>query len=346
MSGDATKKVTGGEPFKPSARAWNSFIDAAEDFKRRTAGFRQGEAPPPLPAGWVYVRNDSGADRERFEVLGLDEPLIERDDEQAFLEFAATPAFVGSTPNWDRHKGGRFCVLQEPIGDGKIGRAVATGITPVCVPDLTSRGINPEFYRYADIADGDCSGLTQLANIPGKWSGYASSGDWSHHIAGFPGSALILHQHADYHLDDGRKIVIVRLGNMSPWHEPARPGSSISSLVSDRTDILRSATRRILTSPKSGTCRPAAKWSGVKRDWWFRSSPASPVSLSPRRGILRLSTATESYISTSLADCKPSAIRSRGRRRHSPATSPPDPLPPTPRTGAPPPAGAPACPKK
>ena len=74
---DSLKKVQTGQPLVIPASAYNAFIDAAIDFRQRTAHIGQGAQPAFQQATIILVRNDSGADRQRFEVLGVDGPVID-----------------------------------------------------------------------------------------------------------------------------------------------------------------------------------------------------------------------------------------------------------------------------
>ena len=74
--GDAFKKVQSGDALRIPAETFNTFIDAARDFKAR----RQSSSRTPgfdfQQTGIVSVKNASGGDRERFEVLGIDRPIF------------------------------------------------------------------------------------------------------------------------------------------------------------------------------------------------------------------------------------------------------------------------------
>ena len=109
------------------AAAYNAFADTAEAFQEGRLDEANETAPAPQQqAGVVFVRNDSGAARERFEVLGLDAPIVTPADN--LDEFKRQVTFVGVTPaagTHDRH----FAVLQEPVESGDIARAVVSGVT-------------------------------------------------------------------------------------------------------------------------------------------------------------------------------------------------------------------------
>ena len=148
--GDAFKKVQSGDALRIPAETFNTFIDAARDFKAR----RQSSSRTPgfhfQQTGIVSVKNASGGDRERFEVLGIDRPIFTPADN--LLSFQNQIAFVGVTPTEEDHLGG-FVVLLEPLRDGMIGQACLSGVTPVRLNVLD------EEHDWADIEDGETDSL-------------------------------------------------------------------------------------------------------------------------------------------------------------------------------------------
>jgi hypothetical protein len=143
----ALRKVRSGDPLVIPAAAYNAFIDAALDFRQRTAHLGQGAQPSFSQASIVLVRNDSGSNQNRMAVLGVDAPIIDPSTNEE--EFRNRVALACVTPEKGTHEG-RFVVLAEPIANGKIGRAYAAGVCPVKidVPDEEHE------WRYAEIADG------------------------------------------------------------------------------------------------------------------------------------------------------------------------------------------------
>jgi hypothetical protein len=105
-------------------------------------------------SGIVKVKNASGADRGRFAVLGLTEPIILPADNPA--EFKRQVTFEGVVPAKNVHKG-KFAVLLEPVADGKIGLAVVAGVVPVRLQ------VDPaKLYDCAEIIDGNTLALVNL----------------------------------------------------------------------------------------------------------------------------------------------------------------------------------------
>ena len=61
-----------GDPLKIPAATFNAMIDAARDHQQRHQGREQTSFPAFRQSGIVLARNDSGSDRDRFDVLGID----------------------------------------------------------------------------------------------------------------------------------------------------------------------------------------------------------------------------------------------------------------------------------
>ena len=70
------QKVKPGDPLVIPAPTFNTFVDAANDFLARRQDQFQGSRPAARHSKIVLVRNDSGADRARFDVLGIDAPVF------------------------------------------------------------------------------------------------------------------------------------------------------------------------------------------------------------------------------------------------------------------------------
>lgn len=131
------RKFQVGDPFRPSARIMNAWTDAAMAHQGTRTGNRRSRGHQVLGPGECWIQNDSGADRDRFDVLGLGEALISPDDEEE--EFLVKPAYHGAQPqavtNGTTHVGA-WAMLLEPIADGEIGRAIIHGDI-ACTIDIT-----------------------------------------------------------------------------------------------------------------------------------------------------------------------------------------------------------------
>lgn len=149
------EKVKPGERLRIPAETWNTFIDVADAWRRqRHAVHRKPQHDGPQ-TGIVLVRNESGAARPRFGVLGIDGPIL--DPEDSLAGFQERPTVRGVVPTAEHV--GRFVVLLEPLADGAIGRASVDGICIARV-EMSSAG-----DRLADCAAGQTEKL--VANPAG-----------------------------------------------------------------------------------------------------------------------------------------------------------------------------------
>jgi len=145
----ALKKVRPGDPLVIPAATFNTFIDTARDFQERQRNTQRDAQRERLDSGVVLVRNESGADRERFDVLGIEGPIIERvDNEDAFKQRVALRGVVPSTPH-----AGKFAILLEPAKDQTIVRACVAG---VCVVRVF---MNDEAHTFAEVEVGQAARL-------------------------------------------------------------------------------------------------------------------------------------------------------------------------------------------
>jgi hypothetical protein len=144
------ERVRSGEPWQPSATTHNAFVDAWEYVEqlRRSGGAGTGRSV--WGTNVVQVKNASGGDRDRFDVLGVDGPVISPADN--LPAFKNRVVLNGVTPARPTHEG-RFVVLLQPLQSGAIGWASVAGVT-VAKVDFTA-GV----YSFADVKDGDAASL-------------------------------------------------------------------------------------------------------------------------------------------------------------------------------------------
>ena len=148
--GDHLKKVQTGDPLRIPARAYNAFVDAARDLQGRQQEIGGATRREFRQTGIVLVKNSSGADRDRFDVLGVDGVIFTPTDN--LDEFKNQVVLKGITPAEDDHLG-RFVVLLEPLADGEIGRACVDGVCPARID------VQDADDRFADVKDADAASL-------------------------------------------------------------------------------------------------------------------------------------------------------------------------------------------
>ncbi len=150
------RKVLSGEKLQIPASTYNAFVDAAQANIAQnnflTESSKNGESRK------VIVQNNSGGNLDKFEILGIDSPLIDPDENET--DFQNRITLIGVTPEdgsggsgSDDHRG-KFIVLQEPIPDGDIGRGIISGETIVKI------NVVDEDHKYADVTDATSTYLT------------------------------------------------------------------------------------------------------------------------------------------------------------------------------------------
>jgi hypothetical protein len=150
---DALKKVKPGDPLKIPASTFNTLIDVARAHRQRQHAVNQQPRSTARDGGTVLLRNDSAADRQRFDILGLGDPVILPDaGSGAEQQFKNAVALRGVAPAASSHKG-RFAVLAEPLTIGAIGKAIVSGVTPARLY------VEDESFGFADINDADPGSL-------------------------------------------------------------------------------------------------------------------------------------------------------------------------------------------
>ena len=159
--------VAAGQSLQFSAKDINACFAAARAHRARQLN-AIAEASAFGQAGVVRVKNASGTDRDISEVLAIDVPLILPSDN--LERWRSEVTFSGVTPGATH--AGRYVVLQEPIANGKIGRAMVIGVTPALL-DVTA-----ESDRFAEVVNTVATslktGTTGSARILWKESGTGS----------------------------------------------------------------------------------------------------------------------------------------------------------------------------
>jgi len=161
--------VKAGDPLDIRAPIWNQMLDAARDASnnRRTISRPRSRELTGTP---ILIRNDSGSDLARYEVLGITGCVFTSSDDGFFQRIVLT----GDTPAAGSHEG-KFAVLDTAIPNGEIGRAIVDGLAAVEV-NVTDTG-----HEFAEIRDGYTStlasaetGTAQIVHIESgtgdKWS--------------------------------------------------------------------------------------------------------------------------------------------------------------------------------
>ena len=169
MPGDEFSTVTSGQPLDIPAAVWNAILRAVRaEIERQVAGGLDPKASWPQRT-IISVKNLSGADRQRFDVLGLELPLFEVGD-----SFKERPMMKGAKPDRSKHFG-RIAVLLEAIPTNGVGRCCVSGVTVAKVD------FQEKWHEWADIKHDDATSLESRAEPGGAyvlWSPGLSGVQW------------------------------------------------------------------------------------------------------------------------------------------------------------------------
>ena len=160
--GDALKKTQAGQTLEIPAEAYNAFIDAVRDVRGRRHDVAQDATEPLRQSGIVKVRNKSGGDRDRFDILMIDDPIIGPTDN--LQQYKNQVAFEGYTPSEQAEPADKkepiechkFVVLLEPLPVDGIGRATISGVSVARV------NVIRETDSFADIEIGNTASLRSV----------------------------------------------------------------------------------------------------------------------------------------------------------------------------------------
>ena len=157
MNNSHLSKVQRGDPLIIPAAAYNAFIDAAVAHRRGRLGVGRLTSRDAGQSVVVPIKNNSGADRDRYDVLGIDGPLF---DPATYPDsYKQQVALKGIAPVAPAHEGS-FAILLEPVAAGGIGQAAIAGLTivKVNVPDAAA-----EAFDFAEISNGQTGYLVKSA---------------------------------------------------------------------------------------------------------------------------------------------------------------------------------------
>ena len=126
---DDLRKVRSGNPLRLPAGAYNAFVDAAVDLRRRQ-GRGEAVAGPLVESaqrGIVLVRNDSDDDIEPYHALAITGVLVEPGEDDQERTFQSRTPLTGDIAT-EETAGPAFVVALQPIKPNKLGRCVLTGV--------------------------------------------------------------------------------------------------------------------------------------------------------------------------------------------------------------------------
>jgi hypothetical protein len=150
-------KVAAGQPFRPSARQWNDFVDAARTLQNSELNQGFDVDLPEHSQTKILIKNESGAALRRFSIVALGEPWKTPDED--LPQFKRQIVFRGVAPLYDEctEPKNPFAILLEPLQPGGVGEAVIAGVSVAQV------NVVREFDPFAEVEPGN---LTSLRSVP------------------------------------------------------------------------------------------------------------------------------------------------------------------------------------
>jgi hypothetical protein len=146
--GDDRRLLSPGDRWRPTAGTINGYQEAADYVRQlsRSGGALPGSGAAAQPC-IVPIKNCSGGDRRRFDILGIDTPIFTPADNLDV--FQNRPGLVGVVPQSENHLH-RFAVLLRPVAENDTAPGCIVGMVPIRL-DVTS-----ESHEFAHIADDAC----------------------------------------------------------------------------------------------------------------------------------------------------------------------------------------------
>ncbi len=155
---DPLRKVRPGQELADNltAAAWNAFVDAA--VAHRAGQLQQLGGTPGfgVDSNTIVIRNDSGANRDRYDILAPTGVVFTPADN--LKSFQSRVAWIGSLPTLAHF--GKFALLLEPAATGRYARAAVGGSW------LAKVQVDHIQHAYADVA-------ASSARLTSNWCGSA-----------------------------------------------------------------------------------------------------------------------------------------------------------------------------
>ena len=124
--------VLPGQPLSIAAADWNQLVDATRQSPSVAAQVRY--AAQRFNTGMIRVRNDSTRTFQRYDEVGLDEPVwLPEDGDQETQQHLNGPTYSIAPMDYCRHVG-RWGVLIQPLRPCEVGWAVMSGLTNAWIP--------------------------------------------------------------------------------------------------------------------------------------------------------------------------------------------------------------------
>ena len=144
------QKVQAGQSLRIPAATFNNFIDAAEDYRRRTTNIdstQHNKRHNTIP-----IKNASGAAIAPHRILGIEDGLLT----EGSIDYETQVAFEGVTPDEAKHVG-RWAVVTQGAAAGEITQCVAHGLV-IALVDIID-----ENHKYVEMEDGSTTLVSAAA---------------------------------------------------------------------------------------------------------------------------------------------------------------------------------------
>lgn len=148
------EKVKPGDQLEIRADTWNTFVEAAQHYLENKLPVSTSDPSQRLrPRLILPVRNDSGVDRNRGDVLEISDVFPQpADNLDAFHE---NPGLRGIIPSGDPTK--TVATLLEPAASGAHARAILSGVAAGRVYVATTAEQNAKRFIFARAKNGDAT---------------------------------------------------------------------------------------------------------------------------------------------------------------------------------------------
>jgi hypothetical protein len=177
-----------GQRLNIPARDWNGLQAVLAQYRGERLSQQSDELRTLVGHGVIWIKNISDAKVNEFEVLGLDEPVTTKADNET--EFKYNLFWKATKPSTTTPHYGKYVVLQEPAESQGFARAIIHGIT------LVKLNITHASDSYVEIEHEVTATLKTSAlgssRILWKTSGTGSSDKWGLIRLGEPSGEILV----------------------------------------------------------------------------------------------------------------------------------------------------------
>lgn len=259
MTGDAMRRVTRGDRLEISAAAWNEVREATAALRGRRFDLGTDDRRAIWDTGIVLAQNETGADLQRTDVVGLVDlvGVDQGDGAEKKRRILQRPVFAAATPDIADHLG-RWGVTFEPIRQHEVGRVYVSGVFPA----------------WIDLLDHDHCYCDLRAEAPTR-DALESRAD---------GAGLILWRDDDDGESLGEMLALIHVG---PY---PRPTWQYATLTEDLVSGGSVEARLLVQSSETGLLDTSERFIEcyaplVRAGWYLPAGTIGKVEVQPRSGL-------------------------------------------------------------